>query len=631
MKVKFKDLIKKFPNHAYYIAIFYALFYLSIYVLLILLKPQGYEFIGGRNMDDGILLYFMKSFDNGFMDPWNYGMNIKTYLSPFFVSSSIYIPLGYISYFLRIPYHVTMFSVMAVFNFLFVLSVYKFSDLLFPKDDNRTFLKLFFLSSGIFGIIYFFVVILGGVRSFFESGSLIRTILFGANYEFFEGFGVIPITALDRLYNSIPLFFGFLFLILIISYIKNRKSYFFYFSMLSIMFCFSGNPIHGIGFIIIFLLYHFLLNSGETSTRFNIGNFIRIIGLIMIFSIIGIIPWILGVLKNPKVFELYSKEFVGRARLNYLILAGILGLPFVVIGLKKDLRRKSLFLLSILTISMVLIYEICQMIIRDTFFIRIPLTQNLALLLNYLSLFSIILALVLLILFIFFLFKNRKMFLLNRIDRVKLFFYSGILVFSLLPTLPAGVLFGFNTARFIHFWWFFWVGLVFFGIKGLSLNIASRIELRKIFVILIILLSSFSFLMYFYFSISFPRNDLYPAYVKTEEYNALEFLKGKNQGLVISSPEIGFFIPYISNKYSLLGSSPGIFNYDDKYEDYELFFSDKNYKSKLKIVNKYNIKYIFYGVLERKLNPGNSINFEDMGFLRKIFDMGKAQVYEVSY
>ena len=631
MKVKFKDLIKKFPNYAYCIALFYALFYLSIYVLFVLIKPQGYEFIGGRNMDDGILLYFMKSFENNFMDPWNYGMNIKTYLSPFFVSSSIYIPLGFFSYFLRIPYHITMFSVMAVFNFLFVVSVYKFSNFLFPKDENRTFLKLFFLSSGIFGIIYFFIAILGGANSFFESDSLIRSILFGANYEFFEGFGVIPITTLDRLYNSIPLFFGFLFLALIISYIKNRKSYFFYLSMLSIMFCFSGNPVHGIGFIIIFLLYYFLLNPSGTSTKFNIGNFIRIIGFVIIFSIIGITPWILGVLKNPEIFKLYSEEFAGRARLSYLILAGILGLPFVVIGLKKDLRRKSLFLLSILMISMVLIYEICQMIIRDTFFISISLNQNFALLLNYLSFLSITLALVLLILFIFFLFKNRKIFLSNKIDRVKLFFYSGFLVFSLLPTLPAGMLFGFNTARFVHFWWFFWIGLVFFGIKGLSLSIANRVELRKMFVILIILLSSFSFLMYFYFSISFPRKDLYPAYVKTEEYNALKFLKGKNQGLVISSPEIGFFIPYISNKYSLLGSSPGIFNYDDKYEDYKLFFSNENSKLKLETINKYSIKYIFYGVLEKKLNTGGSVNFKDMEFLRKIYDMGEVQVYEVSY
>jgi hypothetical protein len=472
---------------------------------------------------------------------------------------------------------------------------------------------------------------LGGTKSFFESGSLIRTILFGANYEFFEGFGVIPITTLDRLYNSIPLFFGFLFLVLIISYIKNRKSYFFYLSMLSIMFCFSGNPIHGIGFIIIFLLYYFLLNPGETSTKFNMGNFIRIIGFIIIFSVIGIMPWILGVLKNPEVFELYSEEFAGRARLSYLILAGILGLPFVVIGLKKDLRRKSLFLLSILMISMVLIYEICQMIVRDTFFISIPLTQNFVLLLNYLSFLSITLALVLLILFIFFLSKNRKIFLSNKIDRVKLFFYSGFLVFSLLPTLPAGMLFGFNTARFVHFWWFFWIGLVFVGIRGLFLSSANRVELRKMFVILIILLSSFSFLMYFYFSISFPRKYLYPIYVKTEEYNALKFLKGKNQGLVISSPEIGFFIPYISNKYSLLGSSPGILNYDDKYKDYELFFSDENCKLKLEIINKYKIKYIFYGALEKKLNTGGSVNFKDMEFLRKIYDMGEAQVYEISY
>ena len=631
MKVKFKDLIKKFPNYVYYIALFYALFYLSIYVLFVLIKPLGYEFIGGRNMDDGILLYFMKSFENGFMDPWNYGMNIKTYLSPFFVSSSIYIPLGFLSYFLRIPYHITMFSVMAVFNFLFVLSVYKFSNFLFPKDENRTFLKLFFLSSGIFGIIYFLIVILGGVRSFFESGSLVRTILFGANYEFFEGFGVIPITALDRLYNSIPLFFGFLFLALIISYIKNRKSYFFYLSVLSIMFCFSGNPIHGIGFIIIFLLYYFLLNPRETSIKCYVGNFIRIIGSIIIFSIIGSIPWILGVLKNPEIFKLYSEEFAGRARLSYLILAGILGLPFVVIGLKKDLRRKSLFLLSILTISMILIYEICQMIVRDTFFISVPLTQNFVLLLNYLSFLSIILALVLLILFIFFLSKNRKIFFSNKIDRVKLFFYSGILVFSLLPTLPAGMLFGFNTARFIHFWWFFWVGLVFFGIKGLSLSIASRIELRKIFVILIILLSSFSFLMYFYFSISFPRRDLYPAYVKTEEYNALKFLKGEDQGLVISSPEIGFFIPYISNKYSLLGSSPGILNYEVKYKDYQSFFGKGNKELKMGILKKYHIKYVFYGVLEKKINSSNSNSLDGIKFLNKIYDLGEAQIYEFKY
>ncbi|GFP28022.1 hypothetical protein HKBW3S33_01439 [Candidatus Hakubella thermalkaliphila] len=52
------------PKFVIVIAFLYALYYPFLYLVLYLSTPAGYTLVGGRSMDDGILLYFMRSFQN---------------------------------------------------------------------------------------------------------------------------------------------------------------------------------------------------------------------------------------------------------------------------------------------------------------------------------------------------------------------------------------------------------------------------------------------------------------------------------------------------------------------------------------------------------------------------------------
>jgi hypothetical protein len=61
-----------------------------------------------------------------------------------------------------------------------------------------------------------------------------------------------------------------------------------------------------------------------------------------------------------------------------------------------------------------------------------------------------------------------------------------------------------------------------------------------------------------------------------------------DDGVVLSSPEIGSLIPFISNKFAVLGPSEDIVYFSDRYEDYITFYSkNTSTNERIKILKKY--------------------------------------------
>lgn len=105
------------------------------------------------------------------------------------------------------------------------------------------------------------------------------------------------------------------------------------------------------------------------------------------------------------------------------------------------------------------------------------------------------------------------------------------------------------------------------------------------------------------------------------DMKALGFLKGMPAGNVMSSQAIGTYLPYYSGKKSLLfGTSRGdiVLDVGEKLSDYRKFYSSPSRD----ILEKYGIRYVFYGTFEKRLGDLGSPDY-----LRKVYGDG-AEIYE---
>ena len=105
------------------------------------------------------------------------------------------------------------------------------------------------------------------------------------------------------------------------------------------------------------------------------------------------------------------------------------------------------------------------------------------------------------------------------------------------------------------------------------------------------------------------------------DMKAIGFLKDMPAGNVLSSQAIGTYLPYYAEKKSLLfGTNRGdiIIGVGEKLSDYERFYSSPERG----ILEKYGIRYVFYGTFEKRLG--------DLGspyYLRKVYGDGSG-IYE---
>ncbi|NTV23380.1 MAG: hypothetical protein HGA85_03320 [Nanoarchaeota archaeon] len=108
-----------------------------------------------------------------------------------------------------------------------------------------------------------------------------------------------------------------------------------------------------------------------------------------------------------------------------------------------------------------------------------------------------------------------------------------------------------------------------------------------------------------------------PKYLYHGEIEAFRFLQTtKSDSVILSTYNIGNYIPRYANRYSYLGHWAQTISFDSKQDDVRMFYRNKKELS--------GIDYIWYGVDERKLYP----KFVPPQNTEKVFDNILVQVYK---
>jgi uncharacterized membrane protein len=127
-------------------------------------------------------------------------------------------------------------------------------------------------------------------------------------------------------------------------------------------------------------------------------------------------------------------------------------------------------------------------------------------------------------------------------------------------------------------------------------------------------------------SLEYPRKHFVRYYLSQDEIDALEWLKkNTDEGAVLSSYSIGNYIPRFANNRVFIGHWAQTINYRQKRQELEQFFEgDDEFRREL--LEKYNIKYVYFGENERALG---SFDPETTNYLRLIYKNKSVKIFEV--
>ncbi|GFP19421.1 hypothetical protein HKBW3S03_00926, partial [Candidatus Hakubella thermalkaliphila] len=457
------------PKFVIVIAFLYALYYPFLYLVLYLSTPAGYTLVGGRSMDDGILLYFMRSFQNDFADPWSYLLPMKTYASPSFTTPLIYLPLGYLAYLMRIPYFVMDLLVQALANFVFLLVIYLFIGGFVDRRHTNLAFLLFSLSSGSGGFIYFLLALGGNYESFFDPSTIYHQAMEGI-YDFFETQGLIPITTM-RLYYTFPLICGFLELICFKRFLDSGGKGRLILSGLFLGLTFAFYPIHGIAFALITFLMA-AVSIAKIGFRQNWAK-LSSLSVVYTISLAGTLPWLFSYLQNPIMFRIYADVVASRARLTYLVLVMSMNLIFTVYDFYKTIGNRQMLIYLLVAVGSLISFEVFMLVLQNDFFLNVRLPQFLLAFPSYSKLSMVSLAGVFSLLFLIEVNRLRKRagFFSENLS----FFYLWLALFTALSIAPAKLFFGLNTYRSVHFLWLPLAIISSSGIQKVAFSMTNRI------------------------------------------------------------------------------------------------------------------------------------------------------------
>lgn len=186
------------------------------------------------------------------------------------------------------------------------------------------------------------------------------------------------------------------------------------------------------------------------------------------------------------------------------------------------------------------------------------------------------------------------------------------------------------------------IPIVFLAVKGLWDWLIPAFEKRKVslritqgwnfqVVIPVVFLVSISLTNVYLWSWRFTdlsRHD-YPYYLYKDEVSALKWLETNGNGseVVLSSLDIGQYVPALTGKHAFLAHWAQTVNYHDKVSLVEQFFSGATSDvMRSKILTEYGINYVFYGAAEKSL--GN-FHPSDVEYLQLAFSLPNAEVYRV--
>ncbi|GFP25292.1 hypothetical protein HKBW3S25_00757, partial [Candidatus Hakubella thermalkaliphila] len=606
------EKIKAVPKYVYLISLSYALFYPTLYLILYLTTPSGYGFTWGWFGDDGILLSLMRSVENNLICLWASQDKVSVFAVPGLTSPYIYVPLGYISYFLRIPYQATMIVSGLIARFVLLIVIFFFLSEFVSREKVKIFYLVYTLTSGFGGLIFFLSTVVSNPASLLEPRHPFYGFMATINYELFEGVGLVPITMMNRLYYLLPMILGLVGLIFLKKHFDSSKVPLLLFSGLLYAVTFLFYPIYGISFSLISLIYGLTrLVSGEKQ---HVMEYLKKYSILFSLAVVGLIPWIITLIYNRKMLDLYSAIASSRARITPLFLSLCLLLIFVFYDFFYQTRNRKILAAILVSIVSLIFYELSMLhyLNREMWdFWPGFMVQIFAFVRRYYKYGFILLTLAGLYLLPNFLRNTRLK------DLEYSFFYVALSVFFILSILPKMLLYNFNMARFMHF---LWLPLSILASNGI-LKVSGKNWIRNAVLAMVITISSFSFFFYSVFFITFPHQRVSPTYYRTEELEAMNYLQKKPMGTVLSSERIAYYLPFFSNKFSLLGGEQIVVGLDKKKQDYERFFNWRTQsKERLEILNRYHIDYVF--VSKEDIDQEVFDRLDDEKFLSLVFYEG---------
>lgn len=568
--------------------------------LLYAFPPQGMVF-NGYSTDDAIIFGSIMSIGHGFQSAWSMPADAgrhEIFFNP--ANGPVYIAaaIGMIYALTSIDAFILFALAKIAFGVIFLFAAYRLIELLSGQDKNKIFV-LFCLSAGLGGILYMFFRLLTDPSAILEPFSLFA-------------FGAGPFRILD-FYYSIPFTFA---LLAVIKSIERKHILSGIFMGMTVLFY----PLYGIMTFISIAVYWL---------AFRRSTLIDSVAKPLAVTIPFAIPWAASYLLNKGLYSYYAD--VNRSLAVVFLPSLFLGIGlaafFSAYYVYKHVRwtgkKFNYAFIAVVSIAAIII-SLSQL--QQTIWTRLDpaftgAAGSLGILGDYYPVFELPFLALLALIFI------RAMKIPSKETRFSIMWLVSTAFILMIPTGIAPI-----SIKLISFVVLPAVITGFLGMKELAQR--WGISITKIIMIAVILsLPSIILLQAFemqniYRSI---ENDspLNPRdyYYTHNDIEALQFMKSLPYGTAISSPRIGSYIPSIADKKSLMISGRRkdvIMNYDDKEADMISFYNSTADEA-MRIIEKYDITYVFYGDFEKEAGFKSPSRFS---FLEKIYSKG-AEVYRI--
>ncbi len=574
--------------------------YLLLILVFTLLEPLHYYFLinfplEGRSfiaydVDESNVITLMRSVEINFNNPWSTSGE-KIYDNPAIGSVYSYLPFGLVRWFFSIDPMLMNIVSKALLSFITLVLIYKVLEayLIDKKKANLAFV-LFLIPMGL-EFVMFPVSLFSGVE------------FLGAGFSFEFPF----LNSLSRIYYYMPLITGFLSLL---AYNKNKKIITSIFLGLTFLFY----PTFGLVFALVPLFYEVAKNY-KTTIPNCLYTSIKSLLLIYIIAGIFLLPWILNAIQNPDLYKLYKQNSeIFKSHLFSII--GSYFFYFVIIFIAfydKIIRYKKTLIVGFVLACIISLGELQKLHVPYIENVNIP---KIILSISEISMIAFLFSLIV------FLVKSK----INPLEKFLSIWVITLTAMSIVN--PTWVLWMPYRVGYLIKLPLVALGAIFFSKFMYKME---SIKVKKIYVIILIgIISISSICIYNYrFQEGLRRTGF--NYYSTDDYLAMKFMNGIERGVVLSSPTINYFLPYISLQNVLYHPADSQYfgggnNIEEKKKDTLLFFSGSisSYKSK-EIFNKYNISYVFYGEKE-KLLSNNTLNFS---YLTQIYSNNTTQIYSV--
>lgn len=548
------------------------------YVLLYSFHPAGLVF-NSIGEDEALFITSIKMAEFKYESPWTLNsdnVNSLAFLNPANGPVFMMFPLAILHSASGIDARVIFIMFKVISACLLLYALYVFVKMFEKKDGWRIFILLA-LSAGFGGLVHL------AASVFYPERLLYPNSLFG--------FGV-------SIFRFVESYQGFSIALGIISFVfymrKNAVLSGIFLGMTSLFY-----PVHGMSFFILIILHYFIFSG-------NAVNILKITAIAAAFMSV----WAVSYFIQPLFFHNYSGT-VGGVSINVLP-SVIVGLGPLFILMLYDMKKRFRFfsvkkVVAFFAVSFALIsyYQVSNSIWAPA----LPkLAEPLFMLFN--------------VPFLVFLAYSAKNIVFSGADKKIVFMYSWFVVFLFIAMFPVK-LFSLMPPKSTVFLYF---PLAFIGYEGLK-ALPARVH-AKVFLS-VIAVSVISIFFFYSFEQMDARNLHENGVLRSQNFfytesdmKAFLFLRELPPGNVLSSQEIGTYLPYYTEKKSMFfGTNRGdiVLDVDHKISDYKEFFSSPSRK----ILDKYGIRYVFYGEFEKR---AGSIGSQD--YLKKIYG-GSTEIYEV--